>query len=214
MSKRNLMVVTAGVVLAFLAASVSFAEEKGKNEKGTGDRASASTIQGKIMRVDPEKRTLVLGEVKRGAGIGGDKGTGGTTGTGGDKGTGTGDKGTGTGDKGTGGDKGSANQGQELTLMVAENAQITLDGKKAELRDLRQNQFARVSLRQSDRGTGGDKGTTGKGTEGDKGTTGKGTEGNKSGAEKGTGAGNVGGRNMTVDRIDAFSKEPGKETGK
>jgi len=138
MTKRYLMTAAAAAVVALAAGAFAAfnQEEKDKGDRGSGDKA-ASALQGKITRVDADKRSIVLSEVKGGTG-----GTG--TGTNpGDK-----DKGTGTGDKGTG------DKGQEMTLMVAENAQISVDGKKAELRELRPGYFARVSIRQGDKGTG------------------------------------------------------------
>jgi len=186
-----------------------------QKDKGTGDQKGDRTFQGRIAKVDADKKTITLSDVRTGSG---GTGTGGTgtdrdkgTGTDKDKGTGTDkDKGTGTQkDKGTGSDaqkdKGTGSdtgKSQQMMFTLADNTKVTLDGKEARLADLKEGYTARVTVgsQGSGTGTGSDKGT---GTDRDKNTgSDKGTGTDKDKSTTGQGA------NMRATRIEAFSKNP------
>jgi len=116
-----------------------------------------------------------------------------------------------------------------MMFTVTRDAMITLDGRKADLDDLKPGFTARVQA--SGLGTGGsttsgtgtsgrDKGTTDKDSR-DKGTSGTGTSGTgTSGRDKDSGVGREGGttgRMMSAVRIEAFSRsgdKGGRDTGR
>jgi len=168
-----------------------------QKDKGTGDTGkSGQTFQGRISKVDSDKKQITLSDVRGGTGTGTGSGTT-------DKGTtdkGTTDKGTtdkGTTDKG-GSDKGTdTGKGQQMVFSVGDATKITLDGKEATMRDLKEGLTARVTARaqgsggaEKDRGTK-DRTESGSGDNKDKGTTGQGQ-----------------GHAMMADRIEAFTKAP------
>jgi len=216
---RNCLVLAA-LALACLSYGGTNAQDKkddaGKGGTGgTGSSLNQGVYTGKITRVDADKRTIELGDLMSQGGTTG-KGATGKGVTGGDKGTTGGDKGTTGGDKGgtgtIGGDKGTGTN-KKMMFTLDLNAKISLDGKEATFKDLKEGYWARVHTDRSGKGaTGGTGGTTG----GDKGTTGKGaTGGNKgtTGGDKGTTGGDKGGtgttgQNMKATRIEAFTKRP------
>jgi len=181
----------AALALVCLATVGTPAEDTPRKDD-RGDKASTTkgTYMGRIVRVDNDKRTLVLGEITERDG----KRTGTGSGTGTGTGTGTEKPGTGT----AGGDrtgKGTAAD-RTMTFTLNDKARISLDGKEATFRDLKMGLYARVHTGSGTSGsTGGtkDKSTTG-GTAADRDKTGSGSTG----------------RMMTATRIEAFSKAPAR----
>jgi len=163
--------------------TMSNAQDKGtqkdtgtQKDKGTGDTGkSGQAYQGRISKVDSDKKQITLSDARGGTGTGTDTGT---------------DKGT--TDKGTT-DKGTTDKGHQMVFIVGDATKITLDGKDATLRDLKEGLMARVTARaQGSSGTQKDKDRTGSGSgDKDKGTTGQGQ-----------------GQAMMADRVEAFTKAP------
>lgn len=152
-------------------------------------------------RRDTTRHEIVLRDIHSGAGRGKWAGTGTGTGTG--QGT-TGDKNTSTigQDRNKTGGAGGTEPGRDkMTFHVAENATITLDGRKAEFSQLKEGLYARVHVRQGDRGAG-----TGTGTDKGTGTTDKNATGG-TGTDKDNKAGAGRGARMETDRIEAFTKD-------
>lgn len=181
MSIRSLIVTMA--CLAFVAGLSALADDRGTAaaaDKGDkADRADKGhSFTGRIARVDSEKRTVELRDAHPGTSFGGGKGTDG--------------KGTATADKGDKGDKAAA--GRSMTFHLGTTAKITLDGKTATLKDLKEGAYARVHT------TGAGKST--------------GTGGARA-ADKGTDTAKAG-RTMEADRIEVFTKAPttGRGTGR
>jgi hypothetical protein len=180
----SLLVLGVGV---FVGSAGVRADDRDKGSRGTG----LGVFEGRIMSVNATKHHLVLGDAHL-APVTGTKGTG--TGD-----RGTGDRGTGdrTGDRGTG--TGAGARGTSMTFLLAENARVTLDGKQAELSDLKSGMRARVHTARG----AGDKSTTGTGDR-----TGDRTSERTTGDRTGAGAG----RAMTADRIEAISSGAGTGT--
>lgn len=95
---------------------------------------------------------------------------------------------------GSGSAASGTNAKHSMTFKVATGAKITLDGKTATLSQLKSGQYARVSSDSAEHKTGST------------------TSGSASGATKnpssGTGSGAAGKTVHTVNRIEAFTKEP------
>jgi hypothetical protein len=152
-------VLSVGVVVVAVAA-LAFVPALVADDKGGKD--TSATFMGKISKLDSTKHELTLSDVKAG-GVS-DKST-------------TTDKGT-TADK----DKGGTAAGGQYVFEVEKSATITLDGKTADFKDLREGLFARVHVDKSS--------TTDKGA-----------------SEKDKGGTAVNPRWKT-NRIEAFTKEP------
>jgi len=185
----------AALALVCLATVGTLAEDtRRKDDRGDkSSTASRGTYMGRIVRVDIDKRTLVLGEIteRDGKRI--------TTGSGTGTGSGTEKPGTGT----AGGDrtgKGTAAD-RTMTFTLNDKTRISLDGKEATIRNLKMGLYARVHT---------DSGTSG--------TSGKATTGGTAADRDKTGSSSTG-RMMTATRIEAFTKAPartgtGSGTGK
>jgi len=195
------------LALVGLAVIQTAAEDKPAGDRRADDRSDKGTTtttkgmgvySGKIVRVDADKHTIVLGDIQ---------GRGG-------KGTGTG-TGTGTGAGKTGSDRNAADTGDKakagdrtMTFQASDKTRISLDGKDGKFSDLKSGLYARVH---TDRSGTGSSGTGGSGAAG-KGDarTGSDTAGkdNSSGTT---------GRTRTATRIEAFTKAPtvtGTDTAK
>ena len=185
----------------YLAGTGLQAQENRNNQQrpgsatgGTSATAQGHNWEGRIGNVDSTKREITLNHVKHSQGVGGSK-TGTTgSGTSGTSGTTT----TGSGTR-TGSGSGTADKAKDtMTFMVSATATITLDGKTATLAELKSGQFARVSAKQS----GSKTGTSGTGST----TTTGGTTTTGSGSS-------AAGKTHTVDRVEAFTKEPASTGG-
>jgi len=208
------------LVAALLGFSGAAGQDRDRTDRGPGTRADTArdnSFQGKIARVEADKRLIVFSDFRRSllaapgsgakatpgtaAGDRGDRGTGdrgtGDKGTGdkgtGDKGTRPGDRGTTTpGDRGTGdratttgtGDRRTTGTTGLVTVAVARDAVIMLDGRKADLADLRTGYTVQMTSTGSPGATG-----SGIGESADKRAPGD-------------------GRMMTVTRIEAYTKPP------
>ena len=163
---------------------------------GSSDKSSATkgmhTYNGKIVRVDADKHTLVLGHLTGRAARAPERararepaaGTGAAS----DRAD------TGAGEKGKAGDR-------TMTFQVSDKARISLDGKEAKLSDLKAGLYARVSTshrRAAGSGSGPAPGGTSKAS-GDTGT--------RAGSDK-TGSGGTAGGTHTATRVEAFTKAP------
>jgi len=164
----------AALALAWFAALGAVAEDKpagdrtGSDRTGKGTNSNAHVYKGKIVRVNADKGILVVGNImhRGGKGKGTGAGTGAGTGTGAGKsegagagsskgeGTGAGTAGSGTRDSDSG--KGKVD-GRTMTFMITK-ARISLDGKDATIRDLKQGLYVRVH---ADRAANGDNGKSG-----------------------------------------------------
>jgi hypothetical protein len=178
MLKRMFVSSAGAVALAlFVAVSASPAQDRGATDRDTGGRRTgrgATTDQGlvfsgKVLRVDAARREVVLGDV-----VGPTTGTGGGIGPqdrapGGpapadrgnrsnrnlDKGdTATGGRAGGTAgpvDRTDTGRLGSGPNTMTYTLHLTTNAAVTVDGHKADLRDLKPGMLARAHVLAPDR---------------------------------------------------------------
>ncbi len=169
----------------YLAGSGLQAQEKqtqqrpGSTTGGTSATAAQGhTWQGRISNVDSAKREITLNNVKRLHEPGTKTGTA-----------------PGTSGATTRPAPGSTTAGTEakgtMTFMVSPTAKITLDGKTATLSELKSGEYARVSSKHAENKTGSSKSDT----SGKSGTSGAGSSAtNKA--------------HHTVDRVEAFTKEP------
>jgi len=210
---RFLPFALAMLALVGFVAIQTAAEDKPGGERRTEDRTDKGTATkgmgvytGKIVRVDADKHTIVLGDIRGhgGKGKGSGAGTGAGTGTGAGAGTGTekanADRtGADTGDKGKTGNR-------TMMFKVSDKTRISVDGKDGKMSDLRSGLYARVH---TDRAGSGDKGGTG--TSGDKtsGTAGTGRDtekGGTAGTGRDTGTGGSADRVRMATRVEAFTK--------
>jgi len=163
-------------------------------KKDTTTSAGQNYYQGKIQTVDADKRTVMLSDARHHRGTkGGTSGKGsGTTGRAGDRAADRADT------KAT---------GKKMTFTLSRDAKITLDGKTAELKDLKSGQYARVYV-------AGKTGTGSSGTGKDTGGTGKDTAGTgKATADKDTTGTGRDTKVMMAQRIEASTKAFPKGTG-
>jgi len=194
--------------LALLALVGLVALQSAAEDKPTGDRGSEKgtttkgmgTYTGKIVRVDADKHTIVLGDIQGRGGKGSGSGTG--SGTDSDKATGSDKTASDTGDKGKTGNR-------TMTFSVSDKTRISLDGKEAKLSELKSGLYARVT---TDRSGKGGSGTTGDKSSGTSGTNkaddkSSGAAGAGRDTEKG-GTGSSADRVRTATRVEAFTKAP------
>jgi len=207
------------------AASLGVAQERRTDERGKGTdstrAAKGKTFTGRIVRVDADKGTLVLGV---GTDVDRDRDRGGRPGSG-TPGTGTPERGTlDRAQKerpGAASEKGDdARRGSMLTFKFGRDVRVSLDGKDATPKDIRAGLFARVTARAGDAdrtrpGTGttpgGDRGKTGDrpGTGTNPGDRGKAGDRPGTGTNPGDRAGaGAEGRVMMAERIEVFTKAP------
>jgi len=209
--------------LALLALVGLVALQSAAEDKPTGDRGSEKgtttkgmgTYTGKIVRVDADKHTIVLGDIQ---GRGG-KGSGSGTSSGSGTGSGTGSDKAGSSDKATGSDKTASDTGDKgktgnrtMTFSVSDKTRISLDGKEAKLSELKSGLYARVTTDRSGKGGSGGSGTTGDKSSGTSGTNNaddksSGAAGAGRDTEKG-GTGSSADRVRTATRVEAFTKAP------
>jgi len=190
---RFLPFALAMLVLTGFALIQTAAEDKPSGDRRADDRADKGTTNkgmgvysGKITRVDSDKNTIVLGDIRRGG-----KGSG----TGTDSGKTGSDSTADTGGKGKSGDR-------TMTFQVSDKARISLDGKDAKFADLRAGLYARVHTERKSGSGGTEKSGTGAGE----------VKANRD-ADKGDASGSAG-RTRTATRVEAFTKAPsGTEKG-
>jgi len=193
MMKKGLLpigLLAAGFVAVMMATAQDRTTTKDtavKDSGRPGTEGGMHSYTGRIARVDADKRTIELKDVRT---------TGTGTGVGGTKDAATTTKDTATKDSGLrdGGTKDSGLKGgRMMTFRLGDKARITLDGKAATFSDLKADLYARVSTSARATGTVRDKdtGTTVK----DSGRTGK-------------DVGGVG-RMMDAERVEVFTKDPG-----
>jgi len=194
---RFLPFALAMLALVGLAVIQTAAEDRPAGDRRADDRSDKGTTtkgmgvySGKIVRVDADKHTIVLGDIQGRGGKG--KGTGTGTGTGVGK-TGSDRTAADTGDKGKSGDR-------TMTFQASDKTRISLDGKDGKFSDLKAGLYARVH---TDRSGTGSSGAAGKAD----------TRSGSDAAGKDNPSGTTG-RTRTATRIEAFTKAPtGTGTG-
>ena len=193
------------------AASLGVAQERRTDERGKGTdstrAAKGKTFTGRIVRVDADKGTLVLGV---GTDVDRDRDRGGRPGSG-TPGTGTPERGTlDRAQKerpGAASEKGDdARRGSMLTFKFGRDIRVSLDGKDATPKDIRAGLFARVTARAGDADrtrTGGDRPRD----KGDRPPPQKGAppDRDRPAADPG--------RVLTAERIEVFTKPPPERGG-